>query len=61
VPGRTSTGPLLTMTAIAPVARPARRDQLTRRIRLLVAATMSYNIIEAVSPSPPARSPPPPR
>src|SRR6185437_14811437 len=36
------------MTAIAPVARPARRDQLTRRIRLLVAATMSYNIIEAV-------------
>ena len=48
MPGRTSTGPLLTMTAIAPVARPARRDQLTRRIRLLVAATMSYNIIEAV-------------
>jgi len=48
VPGRTSTGPLLTMTAIAPVPRPARRDQLTRRIRLLVAATMSYNIIEAV-------------
>jgi hypothetical protein len=36
------------MTAIASAAAPARRDRLTRRIRLLVAATMSYNVIEAV-------------
>jgi divalent metal cation (Fe/Co/Zn/Cd) transporter len=27
---------------------PARRDVLTRRIRLLVAATVSYNVVEAV-------------
>ncbi|MGW9029520.1 cation transporter [Streptomyces sp. NPDC055722] len=27
---------------------PQRRDQLTRRIRLLVAATITYNVIEAV-------------
>ena len=28
---------------------PARRDALTRRIRLLVAATITYNVIEAVA------------
>ncbi|MFF1687195.1 cation transporter [Streptomyces sp. NPDC058254] len=27
---------------------PARRDELTRRIRLLVAATITYNVIEAI-------------
>ncbi|WP_076971382.1 cation transporter [Streptomyces sparsogenes] len=27
---------------------PARRDRLTRRIRLLVAATISYNVVEAI-------------
>ncbi|MBP8533574.1 cation transporter [Streptomyces sp. MK37H] len=27
---------------------PARRDALTRRIRLLVAATMTYNVVEAI-------------
>jgi divalent metal cation (Fe/Co/Zn/Cd) transporter len=28
---------------------PARRDELTRRIRLLVAATITYNVIEAIA------------
>src|SRR4029450_3056814 len=27
---------------------PARRDLLTRRVRLLVAATITYNVLEAV-------------
>ncbi|MFG2924334.1 cation transporter [Streptomyces sp. NPDC048305] len=36
------------MTAISLGPSPARRDTLTRRIRLLVAATITYNIIEAV-------------
>ncbi|MDH6624665.1 divalent metal cation (Fe/Co/Zn/Cd) transporter [Streptomyces sp. LBL] len=36
------------MTAISLGPSPARRDALTRRIRLLVAATITYNIIEAV-------------
>lgn len=31
-----------------PTPTPARRDVLTRRIRLLVAATITYNVIEAV-------------
>ncbi|MET9435783.1 cation transporter [Streptomyces sp. NPDC006551] len=36
------------MTAISVGPSPARRDALTRRIRLLVAATIAYNVIEAV-------------
>ncbi|MFF3851111.1 cation transporter [Streptomyces sp. NPDC002328] len=39
------------MAAGTPVAlglSPARRDALTRRIRLLVAATIAYNVVEAV-------------
>ncbi|CAM5678009.1 Cation transporter OS=Streptomyces alboniger OX=132473 GN=CP975_34025 PE=3 SV=1 [Streptomyces alboniger] len=36
------------MTAISLGPSPARRDTLTRRIRLLVAATIAYNVIEAV-------------
>ncbi|MFF3786974.1 cation transporter [Streptomyces sp. NPDC001933] len=36
------------MTAISLGPGPARRDTLTRRIRLLVAATIAYNIIEAI-------------
>ncbi|MDJ0464665.1 cation transporter [Streptomyces sp. H27-C3] len=35
------------MTAISLGPGPARRDALTRRIRLLVAATIAYNVIEA--------------
>jgi divalent metal cation (Fe/Co/Zn/Cd) transporter len=35
------------MTAISLGPSPARRDALTRRIRLLVAATITYNVIEA--------------
>ncbi|MFJ8533447.1 cation transporter [Streptomyces sp. NPDC093591] len=35
------------MTAISLGPSPARRDALTRRIRLLVAATITYNAIEA--------------
>ncbi|MFE5947091.1 cation transporter [Streptomyces sp. NPDC056480] len=35
-------------TAISLGPSPARRDALTRRIRLLVAATIAYNVIEAV-------------
>ncbi|MFE4369739.1 cation transporter [Streptomyces sp. NPDC056835] len=37
------------MTAISLGSSPARRDILTRRIRLLVAATITYNVIEAVA------------
>ncbi|MFD8386229.1 cation transporter [Streptomyces sp. NPDC059679] len=37
------------MTAISFGPSPARRDALTRRIRLLVAATITYNVIEAVA------------
>lgn len=39
------------MTADIPLSlgpSPARRDALTRRIRLLVAATITYNVIEAI-------------
>ncbi|WP_198358376.1 cation transporter [Streptomyces fildesensis] len=36
------------MTAISLGPSPARRDVLARRIRLLVAATITYNVIEAV-------------
>ncbi|MER6393695.1 cation transporter [Streptomyces sp. NPDC001523] len=39
------------MTADTPIgigSAPARRDALTRRIRLLVAATITYNVIEAI-------------
>ncbi|WP_328544108.1 cation transporter [Streptomyces europaeiscabiei] len=37
------------MTAISLGPSPARRDALARRIRLLVAATITYNVIEAVA------------
>ncbi|MFK4069718.1 cation transporter [Streptomyces sp. NPDC029674] len=36
------------MTAISLGLSPVRRDMLARRIRLLVAATITYNVIEAV-------------
>ncbi|MYT18076.1 Predicted Co/Zn/Cd cation transporters [Streptomyces sp. SceaMP-e96] len=36
------------MAAISLGPSPARRDLLTRRIRLLVAATITYNVIEAI-------------
>ncbi|GAA3991640.1 cation transporter [Streptomyces marokkonensis] len=36
----------MTATSLSP--SPAHRDTLTRRIRLLVAATIAYNVIEAV-------------
>ncbi|MGW1669208.1 cation transporter [Streptomyces sp. NPDC002324] len=36
------------MTAISLGPSPARRDALTRRIRLLVAATITYNVVEAI-------------
>jgi len=36
------------MTAVSLGPSPARRDVLARRIRLLVAATISYNVVEAV-------------
>lgn len=36
------------MTAISLSSSPARRDALARRIRLLVAATITYNVIEAI-------------
>ncbi|MES5820879.1 cation transporter [Streptomyces sp. RG80] len=36
------------MTALSTGPAPARRDQLTRRIRLLVAATITYNVVEAI-------------
>ncbi|OPF83736.1 cation transporter [Streptomyces antioxidans] len=36
------------MTAVSPGPSPARRDVLARRIRLLVAATIAYNVIEAL-------------
>ncbi|MEU3177241.1 cation transporter [Streptomyces albidoflavus] len=39
---------MLLMTAIPLGPSPARHDVLARRIRLLVAATITYNIIEAV-------------
>ncbi|MFD5908024.1 cation diffusion facilitator family transporter [Streptomyces massasporeus] len=37
------------MAAISLGPSPARRDALTRRIRLLVAATITYNVIEAIA------------
>lgn len=36
------------MTALSTGPAPARRDQLTRRIRLLVAVTITYNVVEAI-------------
>ncbi|OPC77754.1 cation transporter [Embleya scabrispora] len=36
------------MTAMSLGPSPARRDALTKRIRLLVAATITYNVIEAI-------------
>lgn len=36
------------MTALTLGPSPARRDALTRRIRLLVAATITYNVVEAI-------------
>ncbi|WP_019064987.1 cation transporter [Streptomyces prunicolor] len=36
------------MTAISLGPTPARRDTLAKRVRLLVAATITYNVIEAV-------------
>ncbi|MDX5563922.1 cation transporter [Streptomyces sp. ID05-04B] len=36
------------MTALSLGPAPARRDQLTRRIRLLVTATITYNVVEAI-------------
>ncbi|WP_263167512.1 cation transporter [Streptomyces sp. SCSIO ZS0520] len=36
------------MSATSLGASPARRDALARRIRLLVAATLTYNVVEAV-------------
>ncbi|WP_373302174.1 cation transporter [Streptomyces flaveus] len=36
------------MTAISLGPSPARREALTRRIRLLVAVTITYNVIEAI-------------
>ncbi|MFE7043669.1 cation transporter [Streptomyces atratus] len=36
------------MTAISLGPSPGRRDLLTKRIRLLVAATITYNVIEAI-------------
>ena len=36
------------MTALSLGPSPARRDALARRIRLLVAATIAYNVIEAI-------------
>jgi divalent metal cation (Fe/Co/Zn/Cd) transporter len=40
--------PMTTATPMSPGPAPARRDVLARRIRLLVAATITYNVIEAV-------------
>ncbi len=37
------------MTSLQPGAGPGRRAVLTRRIRIFAAATISYNIIEAVA------------
>ncbi|MEU6181975.1 cation transporter [Streptomyces coeruleorubidus] len=39
---------MLLMTAISLGPSPARRDLLARRVRLLVAATITYNVIEAI-------------
>jgi divalent metal cation (Fe/Co/Zn/Cd) transporter len=39
---------MLLMTAISLGPSPARRDVLAHRIRLLVAATITYNVIEAI-------------
>ncbi|MEE4495051.1 hypothetical protein [Streptomyces sp. BE230] len=38
------------MTAISLGPSAARRDALSRRIRPLVAATIAYNVIEAIHP-----------
>ncbi|MFJ4539997.1 cation transporter [Streptomyces tibetensis] len=37
------------MTELSLGPLPSRQDQLTRRIRLLVAATITYNVIEAIA------------
>jgi divalent metal cation (Fe/Co/Zn/Cd) transporter len=39
---------LLVSTAVPQLPSPARRDVLRRRVRLIVAATISYNVVEAV-------------
>lgn len=36
------------MAVLSPGPSPARRDGLARRVRLLVAATLAYNVVEAV-------------
>jgi divalent metal cation (Fe/Co/Zn/Cd) transporter len=36
------------MTALSLGPKPARRGQLARRIRLLIAATITYNVVEAI-------------
>jgi divalent metal cation (Fe/Co/Zn/Cd) transporter len=40
---------VLLMTAISLGPSPSRRDALARRIRLLVAATITYNVMEAIA------------
>src|SRR5262245_8108539 len=40
--------PAATIAATMPVLPAARRVVLTRRVRLLVAATITYNVIEAI-------------
>ncbi|MGX1115733.1 divalent metal cation (Fe/Co/Zn/Cd) transporter [Streptomyces ambofaciens] len=47
MPGRRGEG-LLRMTTLSLGPSPARREVLAKRIRLLVAATITYNLIEAV-------------
>src|SRR5947207_7193293 len=39
---------MLLMASVSLSVSPARRDLLTRRVRLLVAATITYNVLEAV-------------
>jgi hypothetical protein len=48
------------MTAISLGPTPAPRDTLAKRVRLLVAATITYNVIEAVVAIAAGRSRPPP-
>ena len=55
-PARTRMRRVLLMAAACPLGLPpARRAALARRIRLLVAATITYNVIEASWRSPPGR------
>jgi divalent metal cation (Fe/Co/Zn/Cd) transporter len=48
VPRRGREGLLLTMTVLSLGPSPARRDALASRIRVLVAATIAYNAVEAI-------------